>query len=134
MVRTLVAILFAAIFLTGCWVGGDGPATVVVDGRSYSVSVVRGLVVDDADLSPYGRIVRPTDPTLFQDDQAYALRGVDALDFLVVRAKPGLTDDGGSWGDFIGLMGGGGQNPALCRYFVRLVPTWCDLTPSTTNP
>jgi hypothetical protein len=110
--------------LAACFYGDPAP-TAVVDGRGYAVSVSRGLVLRDVDLSPYARIQRADDPSAFLDDQAYSLRDVDPADFLVVRAKPGMRDGAGSWGDFIGLMGGG-QDPDLCAYFARLPPTWCE--------
>lgn len=121
--RAIVTALILSITLAGCF--GDPAPTAVVDGHSYGVAVVRGLVVAEADLEPWGRIERADDASGFADDQAYALSGVDPLTFLVVRAKPGLKDDAGPWGDFIGLMGGG-HDPRICRYFARLAPTWCE--------
>ncbi|MCI0346709.1 MAG: hypothetical protein L0221_14900 [Chloroflexi bacterium] len=76
-------------------------------------------------MSPYGRIERANDRSPFADGQAYSLRHVDPLTFLVVRARPGLADDAGPIGPFVGLLGGG-QDRDLCTYFVRLGPTWCE--------
>jgi hypothetical protein len=121
--RAVVAAVVLSVALAGCI--GDPAPTAVVDGRSYAVTVVRGLVVAETDLEPWARIERADDASGFADDQAYALSGVDPLTFLVVRAKPGLKDDAGPWGDFIGLMGGG-HDSKVCGYFVRLAPTLCE--------
>ena len=104
----------------------DDPApTALVGGHRYGVAVSRGLKVTADDLTQFDRIVRATDPSVFLDGQAFALRGVDGSDFLVARTAPGLSDDAGSWGEYLALFGTSRPLPALCPYFVRLPPSWC---------
>ena len=112
---------------------GDPVATADVQGRSYSVSVVRGLEVADADLTPYATF-RTDAGAYFADRQALEIRDVDPLTFLVARAPSGLEDDAGSLGPLMGLLGQG-HDADLCRYFTRLAPDWCvNLAPSTDQP
>jgi len=123
--RFTTACAVVTAIVAGCLFAGDPAPTAVVNGQAYGVSVVRGLVLTGDELTFYGRIERAHDSSAFLDDQAYALTGVDPETFIVVRAKPGLRDDAGPWGDFMGLFGAG-QDRDLCAYFTRLGPTWCD--------
>jgi hypothetical protein len=107
----------------------DKPPTVTVEGRTYGVSVVRAIVVHPADLEPYARIQIAADATWFLDAQTFALPHVDPQTFLLVRAKPGLRDDTGPLGDYIGLFAG--EDPDLCAYFTELGPTWCKVEPAS---
>ena len=53
-------------------------------------------------------------------------QGNEVLGLVVLEdiLKPGIRDDAGPWGEYIGLIGGG-QDEDLCPYFARLAPTWC---------
>src|SRR5262245_36201709 len=130
LVSVAVAVVAAGvIWLVGqageCGSMASCPAIAEVGGEAYVVGVVRGIDVEDADLVVYGEIERANSRAYFLDDVVYALCDVDAKALLLVRATPGLSDDGGTWGPFVGLFGGG-QDPGACRYFVRLGPTWCE--------
>jgi hypothetical protein len=120
-VQPILLVLLAAIFGAGC---GSEAGVAVVQGREYGLAVVRDIEVAESDISPYARIERANDRARLADDQAYALHHVDPLTFLLVRAKPGVEDQLGPWGPFIGLLGEG-QDPDLCRYFDQGAPTWC---------
>lgn len=121
---TFCLVASAALLGAGCTTVSEPVPTAVVDGREYGVAVVRGIVVDSGDLTPVGTIERATDTSPFADDTVYALQDVAPDTFLMVRLKPGLGDDAGPWGEYMGLLGGG-HDEDLCPYFARLAPSWC---------
>ena len=123
--------LYLTIF-SGCGAGASCPATAEVNGKTYTVGVIRGLSVTDDALSSYGRVTKTNTPGRFADDTVFTLRDVDPTTLLLIRATPNATDDAGALGPFMGLWGEG-QDPDVCRYFVRLGPTWCESAPDSSR-
>jgi hypothetical protein len=129
----VVAVGYVYVALTSeCGAGASCPATAEVNGKTYLVGVVRGLSVTDDALSPYGRIAKTNTPGQFADDAVFTIRDVDPTTLLLVRATPNARDDMGAIGPFMGLWGEG-QDPDVCRYFVRLGPTWCESAPGSSR-
>jgi len=123
--RLRCLLLLAALGCGACGTVSDPVPTATVQGRDYGVSVIRGIKLEAEDIAPFAPIDRATDPSIFLDRQAFSIKDVDPDTMLVVQLKPGLRDDAGPWGEYLGLMGPG-RDPDLCRYFTRLAPTWCE--------
>jgi len=90
------------------------PATAEVNGLEYGVGVYRNLVLDPDDVGPYARVTRIDGGLRLEDATAYAVRGVDPAQILVVRLVPGQGDDGGSYGEYAVLSRG--DSRALCPF------------------
>jgi hypothetical protein len=125
----LIGALLAAVIVAG--VGGlltfgappSLPAEATVNGIEYRVGVGRSIDVAEADLEPAGTVSSSAYDWAFAEPTAYQLRGVDPRAALLVRAKPGLRDDAGPWGEFMILWGPEEAFPALCRYFSAEFPS-----------
>jgi hypothetical protein len=117
----LVVLLVAtgAAFLFGSQLGSSG-TTASVGGLRYDIDLGRGLQITAADVVPYGAVSSYTDAGgyPFADDTAYALRGVDPRDALVVRWAAGLSDDFGRFPEYALLYRRLlWEVPGLCAYY-----------------
>lgn len=96
------------------------PATAEVNGLEYSAGFYRNLKLDPDDVAPYARLTRIDAGLLVEDSTAYAVRGVDPAQILVVKLVPGQGDDGGSFGEYAVLIRGAalsrGDSRALCPF------------------
>ena len=84
---------------------------VEVDGRPYSLGSGGWLDEDALELEEYGPITRANERVLYPT--ALALRGVDPLQFLVMRGN-GANDDRGEYRVLLGE--GAGTPEAVCQY------------------
>lgn len=122
--------LLVVVAVVGPRLGDDAassPSMARVNGVDYYVGVARSLVVDDDDLSPFGEIQWTSYGAEFSDPAVLRLRGVDPDEALVARARPGLRDDYGPYGEYLILWGPDGSGSpraggapvsrALCGYF-----------------
>lgn len=105
---------------------GMHPATAEVNGLEYSAGFYRNLRLDPDDVAPYARLTRIDAGLLLEDSTAYAVRGVDPAQILVVKLVPGQGDDGGSYGEYAVLSRGAvlssGDSTALCPFLDPLHP------------
>jgi hypothetical protein len=118
-ILVVLLVTIGAAILFGSPLGSRG-TTASVGGLRYDVGVARSLQATSADLSPYGAVSPYTDPGAypFVDDAAYALRGVDPRDALIVRWAADLRDDAGPLGEYALLTRRlAGEIPGLCAYF-----------------
>ena len=117
--RVLVVVLFVA----GCV--GDAPAMAEVNGHSYGVGPVRGLRITEADLTSFATLERTNVDEFFLNREVLTIEDVDPQTLMLVRAAPALRNDPeGTWGDFVGLWGGG-QDPDVCAYVERSSLSFC---------
>jgi hypothetical protein len=93
---------------------GSRGATAEVNGREYAVAVYRNLNLGPDDVAPYAPLTGFDAGLALQDSTAYAVRGVDPAQILVVKLLPGQVDDGGSYGEYAVLSRGGSR--ALCPF------------------
>jgi hypothetical protein len=114
------AVVVVVAGVVGIWAltptGSQIPKATVAD-IQYDVAVARSLVVQQSDLTRYGAVVSADFGWAFSESVAYELRGVDPDAALVVPARPGASDDAGSWGDYLLLWGPSDPFPEICRYF-----------------
>jgi hypothetical protein len=95
---------------------------VEVDGRVYGVGVGRWLDEDALVLTVYGQITRSNE--VVREPIAYALQGVDPLEFLVMKAN-GDRDDSGPMRPYLALWGAvDGQPEGICPYADPLDPQY----------
>ena len=128
---TLAAALAIALILgatTAMFLGqaGSSPATADVNGLTYGVAAVRSLHISEADLRAYGELGRFDSGLQIRGTTAYAIRGVDPRDALVVPLRAGAQDEGGPLGDYVLLVRG--SYAALCDFFdpaSNATPTEC---------
>ena len=133
LAAVVVAVGYTYVTLTSeCGARASCPATAEVNGKAYTVGVIRGLSVTDDALSSYARITKTNTPGRFADDAVFTILDVDPSTLLLVRAAPNASDDMGALGPYVGLRGEG-QDPDVCRYFVRLGPTWCVSAPGSSR-
>jgi len=113
-------LMFSQLGRDSCFDGGvipgSCPSIAEVNGVRYTISVARGVAVDDADVTPYGRIARTNVPDYFNGLQAYSLPGISPLAVLAARSQPVLDEDDSAYR----LMWGpdsASAFPALCSYY-----------------
>jgi hypothetical protein len=88
---------------------------VEVDDRIYSLGVGRWLDEDALVLQEYGPITRSNE--VVSEPIAYALEGVDPLEFLVMKVAVDVRDDLGPMGPYMALWGAvDGQPEGICSY------------------
>jgi hypothetical protein len=97
---------------------GSCPSAAEVNDLRYSVSVARGVNVNETDVTPYAPIGRTNVPDYFTELQAYSLPGISPTAALVARSVSVLDEDDST---FRILWGPEQQSafPALCGYFVQ---------------
>jgi len=95
--------------------GGSCPALADVNGLRYSVGVARGIVLTEADVSPYHPISRTNVPDQFSELVAYEITGVDPSTALAAPANHVLDEDDSSF-RILWPQPGKSPFPALCRY------------------
>lgn len=96
--------------------GGSCPSLAVVDGRRYSVSVARGIVLTEADVTTYKPIVQTNSPTAFAETMTYQIAGIPPDAVLAARAAHLMDGDNSQFR----LLWGPQRDaafPVLCAYF-----------------
>ncbi len=96
---------------------GSSPAMAVVNGVDYSVGLARGMRIDAPELTPYGLVESGNVLQQFADRTAFSLNGLDPLAVLIVHAAPGLSDDGGPYGEYLLLHGPEDAYPEICDFY-----------------
>src|SRR5215213_8434578 len=64
-------------------VAGSCPSLAEVNGVRYTISVARGVAVEEPDLTAYARINRTNVPDYFRELQTYTIDGIPAAAILV---------------------------------------------------
>ena len=103
---------------------GIAPASARVNGLDYGIAAARSLHVSSADLQPYGDVERFDSPIPIVGRTAFALKGVDPRQALVVPLQPGSQDGAGGFGDYALLVQG--SFAAVCPYFDPASPATPD--------
>ncbi len=96
-------------------VAGSCPTLAEVKGVRYTISVARGVAVDEADLTAYARMNRTNVPDYFSDLQTYTIEGIPPAAILVAPSASVLDEDDSAYRI---LWGPDKESafPALCDY------------------
>ena len=105
--------------------GASCPTLAEVNGVRYGVSVARGVVASESDVTPFMPIARTNVPSYFTEQTAYLLTGISPTAVLVAPAAAVLDEDDSR---FRVLWGPDSQSafPQVCHYFNEREQTLLD--------
>ena len=95
--------------------GGSCPTLAEVNGVRYSVSVARGIVATDDDVTSYAPIAQTNSPALFAELMAYQLEGISPSALLVAPATQATEEDDSPYRILWGPDSSSGF-PEACRF------------------